>query len=326
MTLHILLTSYVQDDLLAGLPLGARITRGSRSDRTMDRDEVLAQLEDVDALLCQNELRIDGGLLSAAPRLRIVANATAGFDNMDRAAMTQRGVWGTNCPTSFAAPTADHTLALLLAVTRRIRDADAYVRSGRWRAEGWTPGRWDGVSLEGKTMGIVGYGAIGRRVADRARAFGMRVVHFDAVSERGQDWLDFDRLLAESDVLSLHCPLTPETHHLVNATSLARLKRGAILLNVSRGPVAKIDDVVAALREGQLGGAGLDVFEFEPDVPGELYAMSNVVLTPHIGGGTVESKQSAWRQCVRNVALVLSEQTPETPVVAPADHSSGGSK
>lgn len=314
---HVLVTSYVSNELLSGLPPGVRLTLGPRSDETLTREDVLAKMGDVDAVLCQNELRIDAELLAAAPRLRVVANATAGFDNMDRPAMAARGVWGTNCPASFAAPTADHTLALLLAVTRRLRDADTYVRSGRWRDDGWNPGRWDGVSLEGKTIGIVGYGAIGRRVAARAQAFGMNVVHFDARSHENPGWMPFADMLPISDVLSLHCPLTPETRHLINASSLSKLKRGAILLNVSRGAVARIDDVVAALRDGQLGGAGLDVFEFEPDVPVELFAMHNVVLTPHIGGGTIESKQSAWRQSVRNVALVLSDRAPETPVVTP---------
>lgn len=313
MKARILVTSKLPDDCRALAPSDVELIEGNDEFVPMERTEVLARLADIDAIINQNELVIDEQLLQAGPRLKIVANATAGFNNMDVASMQAHGVLGSNCPESFASATADHTLCLLLAVTRRLVEADKYVRTGAWEKDGWTPGRWDGISLDGRTLGVVGYGRIGRQVAKRAEAFGMTIRHCDEYS-KDDAYLPLEEMLSIADVVTLHCPLTDGTHHLINSRTLALMKQGAILLNVSRGPVMDSRAVVEALMSGRLGGAGLDVFEFEPAVPEELYAMKNVVLTPHIGGGTVESKRSAWTKCFENIALVLAGNAPSTPV------------
>lgn len=313
----VLITSRISADIVSALEQHASVIQGPDEARSMSRADVLSRLETVDAIVNQNELKIDAELLSRAPRLKIVANATAGFDNMDIAAMRQRRVWGTNAPESYAADTANHTIALLLAVTRRLIEADRYVRSGRWKQDGWMPGgRWDGVSLAGKRMGLVGYGHIGRQVAMRAAAFGMAVHHHTRSGADDAGWLPLDDILASSDVISLHCPLNESTRHLIGVRALKMVKPSAVLLNVSRGAVVENAALIDALQQGRLAGAGLDVFEFEPDVPAELIAMSNVVLSPHMGGCTREARNAALQTCADNVMRVLSGEAPETPVFA----------
>lgn len=313
MNTRILVTSRLPDDCQGLAPAGVELIQGEDEFVPVTRSEVLARLDNVAAIINQNELMIDEELLAAAPQLKVVANATAGFNNMDIAAMEARGIWGTNCPDSFTSATADHTLCMLLAVARKLIEADKYVRTGAWEKDGWTPGRWDGISLEGRVLGIIGYGRIGRQVAKRASAFGMVIHHCDEFS-KDEAYLPFEEMLKVADVVTLHCPLTDATRHLINARTLALMKKGAILVNVSRGPVMENSAVVEALGSGQLGGAGLDVFEFEPAVPDALYTMKNVVLSPHIGGGTIESKRSAWFKCFENVALVLAGKHPSSPV------------
>lgn len=310
----VIITSRFADSLVQQLAPHATIIMGSDPAKGMPRAEILAQAGDVVGIINQNELRIDQELLDHAPRLKVVANAAAGFDNMVIAAMRARGVIGTNCPDSFSADTATHAIGLLLALTRRILEADGYVRSGRWAKEGWMPGgRWDGMSLEGKRLGLIGYGHIGRQVERRAAGFGMEVRHHTRSRAGAAGWLALPELLQQSDVVSLHCPLTAETRHLINAKTLAMMRKGTLLVNVSRGPVVDTKALVAALQSGHLAGAGLDVFEFEPEVPAELLTMPNVVLSPHMAGCTVESRQSAQQLCVDNVVAVLAGQAPKTP-------------
>ncbi len=313
----VLVTSRIPADIIAVLDEHATVIQGTEETKCMTRDEVLSHAAGLDAIINQNELKIDADLLGKAPRLRIVANATAGFDNMDTAAMRRQRVWGTNAPDSYSADTANHTIALLLAVTRRLLECDQYVRSGRWKHDGWMPGgRWDGMSFTGKRLGLIGHGHIGRHVATRAAAFGMIVHHHTRSGASEPGWLPLEDILKNSDIVSLHCPLNDSTRHLIDAQTLGLMKRGAFLINVSRGAVVNIADLIDALRSGHLAGAGLDVFEFEPDVPAELMAMPNVVLSPHMGGCTAEARQSAWRVCVDNVIRILSGEPPQTQVFA----------
>lgn len=309
----IIITSRFPDELVRKLERYATVVQGTDGSTLLDRAAVLASAANAVAIINQNELKIDADLLERAFNLRIVANASAGFDNMDVAAMRRRRIYGCNCPQSFAADTANHTMALLLAVTRRIVEADRYVRSGEWKRDGWMPaGRWDGLALGGKRLGLVGYGNIGQLVAARARTFGMKV-HHHTRSRQADGWLPLEELLSQSDIVSLHCPLSEATRHLVNANTLALMKPGAILLNLARGPVVKTDDLVSALDAKRLAGAGLDVFEFEPDVPQALAAMPNVVLSPHMAGCSVEARRDAWKLCTENVVAVLSGERPKTP-------------
>ena len=314
---NVLITSRAPAHIVELFGPEIEVVLGGDASRGMPRADVLAAASDIVAIVNQNELRIDEELLAAAPALRIVANTAAGFDNMDIAAMRRRGVWGTNCPESYANDTATHTIALLLALTRRLIECDRYVRSGDWAKDGWMPGgRWDGMSLDGKRLGLVGRGHIGRQVERRAAAFGMTVRHHTRSGQDEPSWLPFEDLLATSDVVSLHCPLTPATRHLIDADAFAAMRPGAILLNVSRGAVVRMDALLAALESGRLAGAGLDVFEFEPEVPASLRAMPNVVLSPHMGGCTVEARDSAWRNCVDNIQRVLAGEPPNTPAFA----------
>jgi glyoxylate reductase len=284
------------------------------------RDELKVRLADKQALMCLLTDRIDADVLDAAPGLRIVANIAVGFDNIDRAAALLRGIVVTNTPDVLTEATADLTWGLLLAVMRRIPEGDRLLRRGEWK--GWALDFLLGSDLRHKQLGIVGFGRIGRAVAARAAAFGMRVVYttLDADAPgpesefEGCARLTFDEVLATSDVVSLHVPLTPETRHLINRQTLARMKRGACLINTSRGPVVDEDALVQALRGGLIGGAALDVYEREPVVHKELLALENVVLAPHIGSATVETRTAMADLAARNVIAVLSGDPPLTPV------------
>ncbi len=284
----------------------------------MSRSEVLEHAAELVAVINWSDLRVDAELLHAAPRLRLVANACAGFDNLDLPRMTEAGVWATNAPEAFADCTADLAFGLLLAAARGIVRADALVRAGVWPDAANRMAVTGGKLLRGKTLGIVGYGRIGRAMGERAVGFGMRVIHHDPVAR--DDSLacrTLDKLLAEADVVSLHVPLNASTERLINAERLARMKPGALLVNVSRGRVVDEAALIESLRAGRLAGAAIDVFEREPAVPEELIAMENVVLTPHIGAAVTESQQVALRWCIDNVAAVLDGKEPREPLNRP---------
>ena len=271
-------------------------------------------------IINQAELTVDAALLDAAPELKIVANVAIGVNNLDLDQMEQRGVWATNVPDAFVASTADCTFALILNLLRRINAADRYVRSGQWLNDGFQPGIWDGVLLAGKTLGIIGYGRIGKAVAQRARAFDMRVIYHTRTRSDDDAYRTLDDLLAEADVITLHTPLTARTRHLIDARRLAQMKASACLINMSRGAVVHEQALVDRLLDGKIAGAALDVFEFEPKVHPALLQMSNVCLTPHIGGGTRESRRAARRLCAENIAAVLQGKRPITPVNNPLNN------
>jgi glyoxylate reductase len=310
----VLITNAIPDSVVEPLRMLAEIRMGPSGGDLMSREEVLHQAPGIDAIINQAELRVDAELLDAAPNLKIVANVALGTDNLDLPLMSERGVWASNAPGTFAESTADCTLALLLGVARRVVEADGYVRSGAWTQ--FQPGVWDGMELSGKTLGLVGFGAIGRAVARRAEAFGLKII-FHAPSQTGDPrYRNLDELVRQADIVSLHVPLRPSTYHLMNAERFARMKRGGIFLNLARGKIMQESALVAALKSGHLAGAGLDVFEFEPSVNPELLAMKNVVLTPHIGGGTRESRQATRKLACANVVEVLQGRKPLTPVNA----------
>jgi glyoxylate reductase len=295
----------------------AEIIKGPSGGPMCTREEVLALAPELVGIINQHELAVNRELLAAAPNLRIVANVAIGYNNLDIPALDEAGVWASNCPDPFSEPAADHTIALLLAVARRVPEADAYVRSGQWAKDGFQPGPWDGMLLGGKTIGIVGFGQIGRGVAKRAEAFGMRAIFHNTSGQNDPRYRTLEALLAESDVVSLHVPLVPATRHLLNAESIALMKRGAIVINMARGPVIDENALAAALAAGHLGGAGMDVAENEPQIHPSLLAQKNVVFSPHIGGGTVESRKQARLTCARNVAEVLQGRPPLNPVNRP---------
>jgi len=284
------------------------------------REDLLELVAGADAILTLLHDRVDEELLEAAgAQLRCVANVAVGYDNVDVAAAAARGVVVTNTPGVLDDATADLTLALILAATRRVAEGDRLVRAGRpWT---WGMSFMLGSDLRGKLLGIVGLGGIGSKVAERARAFGMEVAYHsrrpapeDVVAELGAEWMPLERLLAEADVLSLHCPLTPETHHLIGAAEIAAMKPSAVLINAARGPIVDERALAEALAAGRIAAAGLDVYEHEPRVEPGLLELENVVLVPHLGSATVETRTAMAELAARNAISVLSGQGPLTPV------------
>ncbi len=311
----VLCTNLVPDHVLAPLDGLAGVQLGPGGGDIMPRAEVLKLAPQLDAIVNQGELVVDEELLDAAPRLRIIANVAAGYNNMDLGLMSARGVWGCNTPDAFYESTADFTLAMILSLARFLAHGDRYVRAGDWKR--FEPGVWDGTLLRDKTLGIVGYGRTGRAVAQRARAFGMRILYTRRTESTDPEYRTLDALLAESDFVTLHTPLTEETWHLLNADKLALLKRGAWLINMARGAVVDEEALVQILRSGHLAGAALDVFEEEPGVHPALLTMDNVVLAPHMGGCTQWSRRTARLTCFENVARVLRGERPATPLNDP---------
>jgi lactate dehydrogenase-like 2-hydroxyacid dehydrogenase len=316
---HVYVTRLLTDDAMAALAaLDVRLVVGE--ERPPSREELLRGAADAAAVVCTLTDRVDGAVLDAAgPQLRVVANVAVGFDNIDVAAARERGVVVTNTPGVLDDATADLTLGLILAVARRIAEGDRLLR----RAEPWVWGPRMMVGLDlsaGATLGIVGYGRIGRAVARRARGFGLRLLVtptrsrlWDANAD-GVTFAELDDLLAGSDVVTLHCPLTAETRHLIDDAALARMKPGALLVNTARGPIVDTDALIRALQEGRIGGAALDVFEDEPTVDPRLLDLPQVVLTPHLGSAGGATRSAMCGLAVRNVAEVLAGRPPLTSV------------
>jgi glyoxylate reductase len=257
---------------------------------------------------------VDAAVLAAATDLKVVATVAVGYNNIDVAAAKARGIVVTNTPDVLTEATADLTMSILLGLTRRIVEGDRLVRKGGWK--GFSFDFMLGSDMKGKQMGIVGLGRIGRAVAARARAFGMRIAYTRGTPEPGDtaEAMPLDQLLSTSDVVSLHCPLTPDTKHLINQAALARMKRSAYLLNASRGPIVDEGALVWALENRLIAGAGLDVYEDEPTVHPGLLKFENVVLVPHLGSATTETRTAMADLAAQNVVAVLSGRPPLTPV------------
>jgi len=276
--------------------------------------EMLARIKDKEGLVCLLTERVGEDVLRAAPRLRIVANVAVGYDNVDVISCTKRGVVVTNTPGVLDETTADFAWALLMAVARRVVEADSYVRAGNWK--GWNFDQFCGTDVWGKTIGIVGFGRIGRAMARRAKGFGMKVLYHsrnrapeDIEKEFGAERRDLNALLSESDFVTLHVPLTAETRQLMDAPKFFRMKPTAFLINTSRGPVVDEMAMVHALEAGKIAGAGLDVFEQEPFVhPGLKRA--NVVLAPHLGSASVETRQKMALVAAQNTVALFKGQRP----------------
>ena len=268
------------------------------------------RLQGKDAVVCVVTDAMTREVMAAVPTLRVISNIAVGYDNIDVTAARELGIVVTNPPDVLTEATAELTWALVLDVTRRISEGDRLVRRGGWKT--WAFDFMLGTGLRGKTLGVVGYGRIGRAVAARARAAGMQIVYADPVS--GGESITLDRLLAMSDVVTLHCPLTPETRHLIDQAAFARMKRSAYFINTSRGPVVDEAALAWALKNRIISGAALDVYEEEPRVHPELMTLENVVLVPHLGSATTETRTAMADLAVRNAVAVLSGQPPITPV------------
>ena len=280
------------------------------------------ELADAEALICLLLDRIDEAVLARAPALRVVANCAVGVDNVDLAAATARGIAVTNTPDVLTRATAELAFALALAAARRLGEGERLVRSGAWH--GWALDQLLGMELAGKQLGIVGFGRIGRAVAHRALGFEMRVVYADpeAVAGAPARRVPLDELFATSDVVSLHCPLTPETRHVVDARRLALMKPTAILVNTARGACVDEPALIEALEAGRLGAAALDVYDREPALDPRLLACPRLTLAPHIGSATTEARTQMAQLCADAVIAVLSGRRPPNlvnPAAWPAE-------
>lgn len=312
--MKILVTGRLPDEIMTKLKSGREVVSNTE-DRPMERSAIIEHIGDKEGLLCMVTDRIDDELLEHAPLLRMIANYGVGFDNIDLNAATARGIWVSNTPGVLIDATADITFALILAVARRLIEGEKRVREGLFKH--WAPMLFLGTEVSGKTLGVVGLGDIGTAVARRAQGFNMRILYnkrkpLPKAEEQklNATYADLDDLLAQSDFVSLHCPLTQATRHLIGARELDLMKPTAFLINAARGPVVDEAALTEALRENKIAGAGLDVYENEPEVTPELKELHNVVLLPHIGSATTETRTKMAELAVENLLAGLRGDRP----------------
>ncbi len=289
-------------------------------DRVLERDELLEAVADVDGLLSLLTDTIDAEVFDAAPNLRIVANYAVGYNNIDVDEATKRGILVTNTPGVLTETTADLTWALIMAIARRVVEGDKFMRAGKY--VGWAPMLLLGSDVYGKTLGIIGMGQIGQAVARRAIGFDMEILYSDVfvdlppVAEHllHADEVEIDEVLRRSDFVTLHVPLVEETHHLIGRRELELMGPNAYLINASRGPVVDEEALVEALREGVIAGAALDVFEDEPAMKPGLAELDNVIVLPHLGSATIETRTEMADLAVTNLLSFFAGERPPTPV------------
>lgn len=286
-----------------------------RKEERPPREELLRRVAEKDALICLLTEKVNDELLGRAPKLRIAATVSVGYDNIDVAACTRRNVVATHTPGVLDDTTADFAFALLMALARRIVEGDRWMRSGAW--PGWNLDQLCGGDVFGKTLGIIGFGRIGRTMARRAMGFDMKILYSDAKRadaeterEAKARHVALDELLAESDFVSVHVPLLPTTRHLINAETLGKMKAGGYLINTSRGPVVDETALAAALEARKIAGAALDVFESEPKVLPALVGRRDVILTPHIASASVETRTKMALIAVENVIALFEGRRP----------------
>ena len=308
---RVVVTRRLPEPALAALREGGHDVWVSPHDRALAPEELHAAVDGADAVVTMLHDRVDDAFLDAAgPQLQVVANVAVGYDNVDVPACAARGVVVTNTPGVLTDATADLAIALMLAITRRLGEGERLIRSGEPWA--WAIDFMLGRGLRGKTLGVVGYGAIGQATATRARAFGMEVVF----TRRSGGGVSLEELLERAHVVSLHVPLSDATRHLIDADALRRMRADAYLVNTARGPVVDEAALAEALRDGIIAGAALDVFEREPEVHPALRELDNVVLVPHLGSATVETRTAMAELAAANAVAVLAGRPPPAPVRA----------
>lgn len=323
----ILVTREVFDETIAYLEQHCEV-EANQADAPLDPQALKTRLADKQGLMCALTDRVDGSVLEASPRLEAVANIAVGYNNIDLAACTARGVMATNTPGVLDDSTADLAFGLMLAAARRLTEVERYVREGQWK--GWRLKQWLGIDVHHATLGIVGMGRIGQVIAKRAGGFDMQVLYhnrrrIDASMEQklGAKYVGFEELLKQSDFVVLQMPYTPETHHLIGAAQLKMMKSTAILINSTRGGV--VDDValIEALRAGTIRAAGLDVFENEPRLHPGFLELDNVVLAPHVGSSTEATRRAMAMTAAKNLVAALTGGTPPN-LLNPEARRSGG--
>jgi glyoxylate reductase len=316
--MKIFVTRQIPGDWLEKLKAGSNEVTVSEFDRPLTAEELLEKGKGADALLTLLTDKIDGEVIEAiGPQLKIVSNYAVGFDNIKLEEVSAKGVVVTNTPSEEVnQAVAEHTWALILSLTRRIVEADQATRQGAYK--GWEPDIFLGTSLRGKTLGIIGLGRIGSMVAKGAKGFEMNVLYNkrspepEAEKELGIKFASLDELLKDSDIVSLHVPLTDETRHMINKDSLGQMKDGSYLINTARGPIVDEHALVDALRSGHLKGAGIDVFDNEPNIHPELVGMENVILTPHIASATREARDKMGEMAVTAILDFFAGKKPES--------------
>lgn len=279
-------------------------------------DLIHDKVREIDGLLCLLTDKVDARIIDAGKRLKVISNYAVGYDNIDVEMATKRGIYVTNTPGVLTETTADLTWAILMAIARRVVEADRYVREGRW-IHAWGPKMMLGTDVHSKTLGIIGLGRIGSAMAKRALGFNMKVIYYDIIrrgdleKELGLEYKPLDELLSEADYVTLHVPLTKETHHMIGERELSLMKRTAYLINTSRGAVIDERALSKALKEKRIAGAALDVFEKEPiETENPLLELENVVLTPHIGSASVETRKKMAMMAAENLVSVLRGEEP----------------
>jgi gluconate 2-dehydrogenase len=310
----ILVTREIFDDVLDYLRQHFDVT-DNQADTPMDAAALAKNLADKTGAMTTLVDRVDAKLLSSCPKLKAVCNIAVGFNNIDLGACSKAGVMATNTPGVLDNSTADFTWALILSTARRVVESDMHLRAGQWK--GWYLKQFLGKDVHHATLGILGFGRIGRRVARRALGFDMTVLYHDtqpadAATERSCNaaYVSMDELLARADILTIHVPYAPSTHHVVAAPELAKMKPGAVLIHASRGGVVDDAALVAALKSGRLAGAGLDVFENEPALNPEFLTMKNVVLTPHIASSSEATRHAMAMLAAQNLVAALTTGKP----------------
>ncbi len=275
--------------------------------------------EEIQALIPLLTDEVSKELIDSLPDLKIISNVGVGYNNIDYEYALSKGIVVTNTPGVLTESTADLTFALILGVARRILEADRFLRDGKFK--GWDLTLFLGLELSQATLGIIGMGRIGQAVARRAKGFGMKIIYHnrkrvseDSEKELSAKYVPFDELISTSDIISLHCPLTKETHHLIDKNEFLKMKDGVIIINTARGPVINEKELVNFLKNGKVKGAGLDVFEREPEVEGDLLHMENVILLPHIGSATHYTRKRIVTLAVNNVIEFFKNERPLTPI------------
>jgi gluconate 2-dehydrogenase len=310
----ILVTREVFDETLDLLAQHFDVT-ANQSDQPLSAEELARRLADKAGALTVLTDRIDEALLASCPNLKAVCNIAVGYNNFDLRAMSARGVLGTNTPGVLDAATADFTWALILATARRLTEAEAWLRAGHWH--GWKLKQFLGMEVQGATLGIIGMGRIGQAVAKRARGFDMPVLYFNRQRltpglerECNARYASLDELLAQSDIVTLHTPYSAASHHLIGAAQLAKMKNTAILIHAARGGVVDDAALIAALRNGTLAAAGMDVYEGEPKLNPEFLKLTNVVLAPHIASATTRTRRNMAMLAATNLVAALTGKQP----------------
>lgn len=314
MRAKVFITRGVFDEVVTWLKGHAQV-EGNASDHVLSPDELKAAARDADGVVSLLTDRIDAAVLEAWPRVRVIANFAVGYNNIDLDAATERGVLVTNTPGVLTETTADFAWCLLMATARRVVEADRFTREGRFTA--WGPRMLLGHDVFGKTLGVVGFGRIGQAVARRASGFGMRILFYDAqpvpgeiAAELGAEPASLEKILRESDFISLHVPLLPETHHLLDDDAFGKMKPNCIVVNTSRGPVVEEKALVRALEQGRISGAGLDVYEREPQIEDGLLGSDRVVLAPHIASASHETRLRMCMMAAENLVAGLQGERP----------------